>query len=449
MRGWGSPSREQLVFAACVVASSMAHVLVARFGPSDGGASRVLAGVDRRGAGEVPIEVVRETTSDLPRSDVPLNRAVEDAVVPGGGHGPTRPDTGVRGRGGQAAVSESAVNLADRDDHLTLSRELTSRLDRDQLQRLETARERASHDDRRSSREPMNLVFLATGAGSLEERHPHALTNPSRGALRAPAFAQLGASSNGGSDGPEVPTSGKSMRDQPDDALAWFQVGLDGRPLGKAAASPGLGVYRAVSALDHRRSARVATGRPLVTRAAPSVAADQSGRPRDNVDSDQEVASTLQALVHASTAGGALGEGQGGTEGRGPAASGGQVGTGSRAEPMGSGPGAFLAQGGQDPYLSAYRRSVIAKIYPLWENAFPKSASYEGKQGRAIVAMTIYADGHVDDVRLARASGVPEFDVNVQSAVRRAAPFEAFPASIPGPSMRWSITFDMNNPAVR
>jgi TonB family protein len=210
-----------------------------------------------------------------------------------------------------------------------------------------------------------------------------------------------------------------------------------------------LGILRGSSGRDHRLSANVATGRPLVALAAPSVAANESGRARDNVDSDQEVAATVQSLIHASTAGGRLGEGEGGSEGTGPSGFGGKAGVGSRAQAFGGGDGAFLGRNPSDPFLNAYRRNVIAKIYPLWEHAFPKSASFEGKQGRAIVAMTIYADGRIGEVRLARASGVPEFDVNVQSAVRRAAPFEAFPASIPGPSMHWSITFDMNNPVVR
>jgi TonB family protein len=103
----------------------------------------------------------------------------------------------------------------------------------------------------------------------------------------------------------------------------------------------------------------------------------------------------------------------------------------------------------QDPRISAYRRSVLAKIYPLWENAFPKSAGLDGRQGRTIVSMVIYSDGQVDQVRVTRPSGVSEFDENVRVAVLRAAPFGPFPPSIPGPSMRWSITFDMSNPVVR
>jgi len=58
-------------------------------------------------------------------------------------------------------------------------------------------------------------------------------------------------------------------------------------------------------------------------------------------------------------------------------------------------------------------------------------------------------DGHVEQVRVTRPSGVPEFDDNVRKAVLRAAPFDRFPKSIPGPSMRLSTTFDMSNPVVK
>ena len=63
--------------------------------------------------------------------------------------------------------------------------------------------------------------------------------------------------------------------------------------------------------------------------------------------------------------------------------------------------------------------------------------------------MVIYSDGRVNQVRVTRPSGVTEFDENVRVAVLRAAPFGPFPPSIPGPSMRWSVTFDMSNPVVR
>src|SRR5205823_6956094 len=126
--------------------------------------------------------------------------------------------------------------------------------------------------------------------------------------------------------------------------------------------------------------------------ASPSIPANQSGRARDTTDSEQEVAATVQSIVHASTAGGLLGEGPGGEDGAGPSGSGGPTGEGSRASPFGGGEGPFTDLSEADPRISAYRRSVRAKIDPLWENAFPKAAALEGKQGRAIVSFVIYKD---------------------------------------------------------
>jgi TonB family protein len=338
------------------------------------------------------------------------------------------------GRGGSWRADSAALNLADRNDGLTLSREVTSRIDRDQIQRLATSKDRASQDDRRATPHPMELVFLATGSGDVAERRPSARANPSRGAMRAPAAGVLG-----GELGAAPLESGgiEPTRDPGGDRA------------GSERASPGTGIEHGVPGHDHRASAAVAMGRPLVTQAAPSVPANQSGHPRDTVDSEQEVAMTVQSIVHASTAGGLLGGGPGGEEGAGPSGSGGPSGEGSRAAPFGGGAGLFTGLSDEDPRISAYTRSVRAKIDPLWGNAFPKAAALEGKQGRVIISFVIHRDGHVDDVRVTRPSGFPEYDENVRLAVLRAAPFDPFPPSIPGPSRRWNITFDANNPVVR
>ena len=363
-----------------------------------------------------------------PEDSVPI-----DDVEPGGSEGLTRPDMERAGRGGSRRADNAALNLADRNDGLTLSREVTSRIDRDQIQRLHTSRDRATYEDRRSTTHPMDLVFLASGEGHLAERRPLAPSDPNRGALRAEPPALRGSVVGAPRQDGQLETG--------------HQAG--GATRGGAHAAPGVGILAGTPGPDHRTSASVARGRPRVTEAAPSIPADRTGSPKDTVDSEQEVAATVQSLVHASTAGGVLGGGPGGQEGPGAAGSDGQTGSGSRAAPMGGGSGPFTGLSDADPRITAYRRSVLAKIYPLWENAFPKSASLEGKQGRAVIALVIYSDGHVDGVRVARPSGVPEFDDNVRLAVLRAAPFGPFPPNIPTPSMNWKITFDMNNPVVR
>lgn len=357
-----------------------------------------------------------------------------DRVEPGGGEPIPRPDSGHRGRGGSARANAAAMNLADRDEGLTLSREVTSRIDRDQIQRLDTSADRASNEDRRSTTHPMDLVFLATGSGHLAERRPSADFDPSRGSLVAPPAAVLGS------------IVGASRIDPGELEPARVPGGSES---GGSKASPGLGILRGEVGRDHRSSAAVAMGRPLVTEGPPSIPSDQTGRPRDNVDSEQEVAATVQSIVHASTAGGLTGGGLGGEDGPGAPGSGGESGPGSTAAPLGGGSGPFTGLSDTDPRIAGYRRSVLAKIYPLWENAFPKSASLEGKQGRAIISLVLHADGHVSNVQIARPSGVPEFDENVRAAVLRAAPFAPFPPSIPGPSMKWSISFDAKNPTVR
>lgn len=280
----------------------------------------------------------------------------------------------------------------------------------------------------------MDLVFLATGTGHLAERRPSADSDPARGTLHAPPAAVLGS------------MPGAAPMDPGELEQARNVGGVDP---GNVRSSPGVGIPRGDVGHDHRSSAAVAMGRPLVIEGPPSIPSDQMGRPRDNVDSEQEVASTVQSIVHASTAGGAPGAGPGGEEAPGATGSGAASGPGSIAAPFGGGSGPFTGLSDTDPRIALYHRGVYAKIYPLWENAFPKSASLEGKQGHAIISFVIYADGHVSNVNIARPSGVPEFDENVRDAVLRAAPFAPFPPNIPGPSMRWSITFDAKNPAVR
>jgi TonB family protein len=356
-----------------------------------------------------------------------------DRVEPGGGEGIARPDMDRSGHGGQRHADAAALNLADRNDGLTLSRDVTSRIDRDQVQRLHTSRDRETFEDRRSTTHPMDLVFLATGHGHVAERRPVAAEDPNRGALRADRAAVRGSIVGSPHDDGELDRA----RD------------MGGASPGGERAAPGVGILTAVPGQDHRRSANVARGRPRVFEAAPSIPAERIGSPKDTVDSEQEVAATVQSLIHASTAGGVPVGGPGGQDGPGASGSEGTAGPGSRAAPFGGGSGPFTGLSDADPRISAYRRSVLAKIYPLWENAFPKSASLEGKQGRAIISLVIYSDGHVDSVRVARPSGVPEFDDNVSLAVLRAAPFGPFPPSIPTPSMNWKITFDMNNPVVR
>lgn len=364
-----------------------------------------------------PTDIIAIDLAQVSEGTALADREVIPEGAPPSAHGGTaiaRMDTGAAGRGGEA-TGPRAVNLADLDDRMRLSPELLSRLDRDQIQRLHTARTRTTREDRRSTTRPMELTFLATGTGEHQERRPDTRRDPDRGSLIAPPASVLGGRP-GGPDG------------DIEDGLA--KTPGASTP-GQLVASPGLGVRDAKEGVDHHAAARIALGRPAVTEAPPTIPAALRGRPNDTVDSDQEVASLVSAQVHASFAGGFVGAGQGGSVGASDPGAGADRGRGSIARPLGSGDGDVFDWNTNDPMLMPYLRKIHAKVGPLLANAFPRAAALELKQGTVILEFAISADG---SVRVswppARPSGIDEYDRNCADAIRRAGPFEPLPAAL-------------------
>ncbi|HEY4016072.1 MAG TPA: energy transducer TonB [Polyangiaceae bacterium] len=350
-----------------------------------------------------------------------------------GGEEAPRLDTGSPGRGGDVHARTAALNLADRDDHMRLSPDLVSRLDRDQLQRLRVANERRSWEDERATTHPTELSLVVTGPGTLLERRPAAPSDPSRGALESPA--------------PEVRGGAVGAASTVHDDGA---VHRGGALLGMIAGAPGEGVLQGRPGLDHRGAAPIGSARPDVTQGAVSVPALDSARPKDNVDSEQEVATTIRSLVHASAAGGLAGDGQGGDGAGGEAGAGGASGAGSHARPLGAGDGDVFDYNTSDPRLVPYFRELHARIDPLWANAFPKSALLDLKQGTVILEFTIASDGAVAVTwPPVRPSGIDEFDANCATAVRRAGRLPPIPRELGMRSIRVRAPFTLNNPVIR
>src|SRR5687768_17258133 len=111
---------------------------------------------------------------------VRVERPAEPPLLQGGKRR-ARPDLPRAGRGGSARANLDALNLSDRVSSIALSRETTTLAQQSQLQRLATARMRASLDDRRATPNPMQLSFVASGPGNLLERRPPARVNPASG----------------------------------------------------------------------------------------------------------------------------------------------------------------------------------------------------------------------------------------------------------------------------
>jgi len=352
----------------------------------------------------------------------------------GGGEGRPRPDMDHQGRGGTDTADDAALNLADRDEEMVLSPELRSRFDRSQIQRIRSARRRASREDWRASREPMELTFLASGRSVTDrpERRTPSDRDPSVGAGDSGAVRRQG----GGLGAGELPVGVGATRREAGGPIA-----------GADRASPGLGVRDGVTGEDHRASAKLAFARPDVQEGTPSIPASTQGKPSDTVDSEQEVALAMQSIVHASNAGGAAGPGHGGQNGAGPSGSGGVAGQGSTSRALGNGVGAGFESNPQDRRRTEYMRRVSARLSAATANAFPRWAAAEGRQGIAIVSFTILANGSLASVSVTRPSGIPELDENCRAAVLRVAPLEPLPQEM-GQSFRWAFPFDFRNPAV-
>lgn len=382
--------------------------------------------------GSLPAPTPR-TEIQLPEIEIdsPLlaqtRQAEEAPTPPAGGADVARPDLGRGGRGGDETARERAVNFANQDDGITLDTSVLSNLEKSQLPRIDTGTLRFSWEDMRSSREPMELTFLAMGTdGVARERRPEALQDPARGlattANRSELGSLLGAGAPGETDSAARPGS---------------------NVLGGPVRSTGLGFAAGANRGIESAALRNARARPLVDNNDPMVNANDEGKPSDTVDSEQAVARRMADLLSASTAGGAAGSGKGGTGGGGSPASGGASGAGSKATPLGAG-----GHGPGDLERMGYLRGVQAKVHPLWANAMPRWAILEGRQASATITFVIEADGSVSSARVSKSSGIAEFDENVRRAILKGANYGPLPASLK-PRLVWAFPFHMSNPAVR
>jgi TonB family protein len=380
----------------------------------------------------IPIDLPPVAEGDVTNDGVVDRRGDEPIVT--GGASVARLDDGKAGRGGDATSAIAATNLSDRDERLHLSPDTVSHLDRDQIQRLKTARTRASWEDRRATTNPMELTFLATGPGDRAERRSAFASDPSRGAKSSTLAVKLGG------------TPGSSETD--DGFKARGPRGSNEQ--GTTQSTPGLGVHDGRVGVDHHAAAAITSARPDVTLGPVTIPATDHARPRDDVDSDQAVATTLQSIVHGSYAGGVAGDGRGGAGGGGVAAAGGAQGAGSHAAPLGLGEGELYDLQTSDPRLLPYFRKIHARIEPFWQNAFPRSAMLELKQGTVILEFEVRRDGTAT-VKWPplRPSGIDEFDRNCAEAIRRAAPFEPIPPELGVAKLRIRAPFVASNPVVK
>ncbi|MEO7035408.1 MAG: energy transducer TonB [Polyangiaceae bacterium] len=332
----------------------------------------------------------------------------EVAPLPPAGGGPLvrHPDTEQAGRGGSRTTLLAATNFASHIDPIDLEPDPLTHLDRSQVQRLRTAAERRSWDDHRSTPNPMQLTFLATGPGRLQERRAPA--NSARGSLAGSIPAPLG-----GAPGSAADETGIDAASLPGAALA-----------GMHPAAALQGARTAAPGNTPTSGGVVLMARPWVMRARPALPTEVRERPNDTDDSSQAVAARVAALVHASTIGGPVGPGVGGEATGGLPGRSGTEGMGSHTTPSGFGPGLDALN---DPGLQGFGASLKQRVDEQLLRAFPDWAIEQGRSGHVIFELTVLADGRLDRVRMVRPSGIDEFDGNVLTGVRRISSFGPLP----------------------
>ncbi len=342
----------------------------------------------------------------------------------GGRHAP-RPDMEAAGRGGERTSAEQAMNLASSIDPLSLERDVPTQRDRSQVSRLRSAWERASRDDRRATPAPMELTFLATGAGHIRARRAYAPTDPARGVVSGETASTLGSKAGG--------QGATDTGLEPDEAAGGPIAGADANRFGQGAPD-------GRDAQEFHSAARVLFARPLVPQARAAVPSEARGRPNDTLDSSQEVADRVSSLLHASSAGGEVGPGVGGDRGGGAPGVLGSSGIGSRSSPSGAGFGKDFSD---DPGYDGYWRALNRQLQRVLAKAFPEWAIEKGRGGRVIFEMTLGADGRPSGVQLVRPSGIAEYDQNVLTAVRAVPSFGRLPSAT-----RVRVSWDALNPVV-
>lgn len=368
---------------------------------------------------KVPAPVASEVEVDLPAFGFSLAEPDRDSPTPpsaeptpptrGGGALERHSDTERAGHGGSRTAEQAATNLASSIDPITLETDQLTHLDRSQVSRLRTAQERRSWEDHRSTPNPMQLTFLATGPGAVRERR------------------FVGASTQGSIAGATPTAQGGVIGTDGNDAEAGVASAQGSDQAGERDPHTQQGAATAAKSAARGNGAEVLLARPWVMRARPALPTEIRERPNDTADSSEAVASRVAALIHASTVGGPQGPGYGGEPVGGLPGRGGDAGMGSRAPASGFGPGPDALN---DPGIQGYIAGLKQRVDDQLKRAFPDWAIEAGKSGHVIFELAVLADGRVEHVRLVRPSGIDEYDGNVMNGVRKIPSFGPLPKAL-------------------
>ncbi|MFO0680654.1 MAG: energy transducer TonB [Sandaracinus sp.] len=396
-------------YASFALLSLLVHVgavsIVPAFAPSPAAAREpVVVEVDLTAGDGTTEDLVGAALRDTPAAQ----------ATPGGATSIQNVDADDRGRGGDGIGASHVLLLLPTDAPLTLTDATMNATGIGQTQRIDTARDRASWEDRRATPSPDDDPFLASGHGPHRERRPVAATDAAEGATRAPDAA----------------TAGGASPERTGDTPRLARAGLEGRTApGAVADSPGTGILEG-EGTRASEAAAVAHGRPEVDLGPAATTTEERDRPRDDQRSEQLATAPSRSLVEATERSGAsVGEGVGGIAAEGPTGSGGGAREGGHALARGSGPGPFDALDTHDPRYVQWLRALHQRVDRVLE--FPRARQLAMDQGTSVFRLVVRRDGSLDaPPRLIRSSGFTDLDTAARTALDRSLPLDPVPSGL-------------------
>ncbi|MET0340619.1 MAG: TonB family protein [Polyangiales bacterium] len=390
----------------------------------------------------VPFEPTRGggESSDRPRAS-----AKEPEVVPGG-----PPVTGMldrrepEGRGGERAAEEQGALLMPFVSPLTLQDTELNNLAVNQVQRIRTAPERATLEERRATPNPADAVLLASGAHGHQERRTPSKHDAVRGApaRTIPSLASVVQSAREPvPDGPgelAPPIPADNARGETADAHE------------AARAVPAEGIQGGRGAVA-KRAARVAHARPNVDRGPAATPAETvEEKIRDDADAELLAAKLQRSFVDTSVQRATqTGAGSGGAT-LDPRALGERgAGTGARARPYTPGSGSFGALDTSDARYLHWFTQQRTRVQDALK--FPRARAIAKDQGTSLYSVTLGRDGALSEKpKLVRSSGFADFDQAARVAIEHALPFAPLPKELAPALTRISVLVPVafSNPMV-
>jgi TonB family protein len=283
---------------------------------------------------------------------------------------------------------------------------------RNSPQRIRTARQAVTHDNRRATPNPDNSRHLVSGVGDSERRARQRARVSAAGpkAERGPQAKRRGGTQAADNSGKLALRAGEVKLPRKVERMTKLPLEGDVAP-------------------RHRRP-RVDKG----------IAASETRRKRQDVADDRNRRQASSArrpdlldMARASGKGKAKGRARGSRAGR-------------RGSPQGRRRGQTVWLNTRDRRYVGYFRRIHGKIQPLWK--FPKALEIKMEQGDVLVEFTLRADGSLARLGVRRGSGYAAFDANAVRAVRKAAPFPPVPAGL-GQPLTILAPFEFSNPLIR